>query len=89
MDNLEIEVLVIEGKKQPYCSRILLYFHFFFVLIIAAVCSYYISGLTRLHYQRGRVAQAADRQHSVADGLADRDYGERVRQADPEDRLLP
>ena len=49
MDNLEIAVLVIEGKKQPYCSRIMLYLHFFIVLIVSALCSYYIRWLTRLH----------------------------------------
>ena len=41
MDNLHLELLIIDGKKKKNCSRLLLFFHLLFVMLISAICTYY------------------------------------------------
>lgn len=48
MDDLEIEVTVINGKKHPYCSKLVLYIHLVFVLMISSFTSYNLREITRL-----------------------------------------
>lgn len=48
VEDLEIEIMVINGKKHPYCSKLVLYIHLLLVMMIAVFSSYYLSALTRL-----------------------------------------
>lgn len=49
MDNLELEVVVIDGKKIHNCSKVLILFHAVLLLFVGAFCSYYIS-MNKLDY---------------------------------------
>lgn len=62
MEDLEIEIVVINGKKHPYCSKLILYIHLVLAMMISVFSSYYLSQLTRLRPQRRREPDRSDRQ---------------------------
>ena len=49
MDNLELEVVVIDGKKVHNCSKVLILFHAVLILFVGAFCAYYIA-MNKLDY---------------------------------------
>ena len=51
MDNLELEVVVIDGKKFYNCSKVLILFHAVLLMFMGAFCSYYIS-MNKLDYDK-------------------------------------
>ena len=50
MDSLELEVVVIDGKKSHNCSKVLILFHAVLLLFVGAFCSYYIA-MNKLDYE--------------------------------------
>ena len=49
MDNLELEVVMIDSKKQENCSKLLILFHAVLLLFMGSFCAYYIS-MNKLDY---------------------------------------
>lgn len=43
MEELEIEVVVINGKKHPYCSKLILYIHLVLAMMVSIFSSYYLN----------------------------------------------
>ena len=50
MDNLELEVVVIDGKKVYNCSKVLILFHAVLILFVGAFCAYYIA-MNKMEYE--------------------------------------
>jgi hypothetical protein len=43
MEELEIEIVVINGKKHPYCSKLILYIHLILAMMVSIFSSYYLN----------------------------------------------